>query len=217
MRHKIIPWILDLLYPTRCVLCREHLTPGRPRICEKCLPVLPVAEGLRRRGDFFTVCVSALYYEGNVREAIRRYKFRGAQAYYHAFGELVAECIYRELDGEYDVLSWVPIASDRLRRRGYDQSKLIAKNTAKRLRKKLVPTLKKRRGIEPQSLAGDKAARKANITGAYMARHPERFSGKRVLLIDDIMTTGSTLSECAKTLLLAGAEKVICATLATTR
>lgn len=217
MRHKIIPWILDLLYPTRCILCRERLAPGRPRICEKCLPALPVAEGLRRRGDFFTVCISALYYEGTVREAIQRYKFQGAQAYYHAFGDLVAERIYREMDGKYDILSWVPLAPDRFRHRGYDQSKLIAKNAAKRLRKELVPTLKKRRGVNPQSLAGDKAARKANITGAFTALHPERFSGKRVLLIDDIMTTGSTLSECAKTLLMAGAEEVLCATLATTR
>ena len=217
MRHKIIPWILDLLYPTRCVLCGEHLTPGRPRICEKCLPALPVADTLRCGGDFFTVSVSALYYDGAVRDAIRRYKFRGVEAYYHAFGELVAERIYRELEGAYDVLSWVPLAPDRLRERGYDQTKLIAQNAAKRLRKKLVPTLKKRRGVHPQSLAGDKAARKANIAGAYTALRPERFSGKRVLLIDDITTTGSTLSECAKTLLLAGAEEVVCATLATTR
>ena len=176
-----------------------------------------MADDLRRRGDFFTVSVSALYYEGAVRDAIRQYKFRGVEAYYHAFGELVAERIYRELDGQYDVFSWVPLAPDRLRKRGYDQAKLIAQNAAKRLRKKLVPTLKKRRGVNPQSLAGDKAARKANIAGAYTALRPERFSGKRVLLIDDITTTGSTLSECAKTLLLAGAEEVVCATLATTR
>lgn len=213
---KFTDRLLDLLYPTRCILCRERIEPGRPRICEKCQAVMPSAAGDKKAGDFFSGCVSALYYEGAVRDAIRRYKFRGARAYAPAFGELVAERVYEELDGAYDILSWVPLSPDRLRERGYDQTRLIAENAARRLCRPPVSTLEKRRGVSPQSQAGDEARRKANIAGAFTARR-DAARGRRILLIDDIVTTGATLSECAKTLLLAGAEEVVCATLARTR
>ena len=177
---------------------------------------MPVTDGMRIRGDFFSECVSALYYEGAVKEAILRYKFGGAEAYAPAFGELVAERIYQDLDGKYDILSWVPLAPDHLRRRGYDQAYLIAKNAGDRLCRPVVPVLKKKRNVRAQSGTKTKDQRRANIAGAYTVPDPAAVTGKRVLLIDDIVTTGSTLSECAKMLLMAGAEDVMCATLAMT-
>ncbi len=216
--NKLINWFLDLVYPTRCILCRRFLTPGRPRICPACRERMPRTEdGGRRRGDFFSECVSALYYEGTVRRAIQRYKFDGAQVYDEAFGELLASCIYEHLEGEYDILSWVPLDAGRKRSRGYDQAELLARDAGRRLRRQPVSVLQKRRGIRPQSKTGAPEKRRANIAGAYRVPDPERIKGKRILLIDDIVTTGSTLSECAKTLLLAGAEDVRCATLASTR
>ena len=152
-----------------------------------------------------------------MKEAIRRYKFHGAQAYRYFFGELIASCIYQELDRGYDILSWVPLAPDRYRKRGYDQAKLLAQNVGERLCRTPVCVLKKRRGIAAQSLSGSPAARKTNIRGAYSVCDGADVEGKRILLIDDIITSGSTLSECARTLLLAGAEEVLCATLARTR
>lgn len=209
--------LLELFYPTRCILCRRRLPPGRPAICAECQKTMPAAKGVSLRGDYFSECVCALYYRDAVKDAIHRYKFSGTQAYYHAFGELVAERIYEELDGRYDVLSWAPLAPDRLRKRGYDQTMLIAENAAERLRVPLTPLLKKRRGVKAQSRLKDKNRRKTNIAGAYSALDPALAEGKRILLIDDIITTGSTLSECARTLLLAGAEEVLCATLAVAR
>ncbi len=85
------------------------------------------------------------------------------------------------------------------------------------MRRKLTPTLKKRHGVQPQSKSGSPEGRRANIAGAYTVLDPSVIKGKRIMIIDDIITTGSTLSECAKTLLLAGAEDVVCATLASTR
>lgn len=210
--------LLDVIYPTRCILCRGFLTPpGRPRFCERCAETVMRAKGDDTRGDFFFRCVSALYYEGSARDAIRRYKFGGVQAYAPAFGELVAERIYQEFPDGFDVLSWTPLAWERRWRRGYDQSELIAENVAERLRKPLVRTLRKRFGVPPQSRTKDQKKRRENIRGAYRVADPALIAGKRVLIIDDIVTTGSTLSECAKTLLLGGAEEVLCATLAKTR
>ena len=215
---KLTDWLLDLVYPTRCVFCRRLIGPGQPRACPACGEKLPRTEdGRRRRGDFFSECVSALYYEGDVREAIHRYKFGGVQAYAPLFGELIAALVYEQLEGEYDLLTWVPLDAGRKRRRGYDQAELLARSAGARLRREPVQLLKKRRGVKPQSGTGAPEKRKANIAGAYRVIDPAAVAGKRILIIDDIVTTGSTLSECAKTLLLAGAEDVRCATLASTR
>ncbi len=215
--RRLLDWALDAIYPTRCVLCRERQSPGRPIICPQCQATMPSAAGDHKKGDYFSECISALYYEGAVKSAVHRYKFQNAQAYAPAFGELIAERIYAELDGRYDRLSWVPLAPDRMRKRGYDQSQLLAANAARRLQKPLVRVLKKRRGVGAQSLTENADQRRQNIAGAYTVTEPEQVGGRRILLIDDIVTTGSTLSECAKTLLKAGAEEVMCATLAMTR
>ena len=215
--NKILLYLLDLLFPTKCILCREYIGPGRPSICPVCQNTMPLTEkGSTKIGDFFDCCVSALYYEGRVKDAILRYKFKGEQSYAHAFGELVAERIYEQYGEDYDIITWVPLSADRLYKRGYDQTKLIARDSARRLNRRLVRTLKKKWGTKPQSLSGSPAQRKANISGAFSVKHPKAVKGKRILIIDDIITSGSTLSECAKILLLAGAEEVLCASLART-
>lgn len=209
--------LLDLLYPSRCVFCRRATSPGRPSVCPACQEKTPRPPASGKKGNYYSRCLSALYYEGQAQAAIQRYKFGGVRAYASAFGELTAACIYEDLDTEYDILSWVPLASDRRRRRGYDQAELIAKDAARRLCREAVPTLRKRRGVGPQSGTASAGQRRANIVGAYQVIDPAMVEDKRILLIDDIVTTGSTLSECAKTLLLAGAEEVMCVTLACTR
>lgn len=211
---KLTDWLLDLIYPTRCVICRRRIRPGRPRLCADCQERVPLAE--RTKLPYIADCVSACRYEKETAEAVRRFKFGGCQAYAHAFGELVAERIYEDLWGEFDVLSWVPLAADRRRRRGYDQSKLIAQKAAARLCLPLVCTLKKRRRVAKQSMTRSASARRANILGAYTVPKPALVAGRRILLIDDIVTTGATLSECAKTLKTAGAAEVFCAVLAKT-
>ena len=211
---KLIDWGLDLLYPSRCIVCRERLTPGKPRLCRKCREHVPFAESVSIPG--VSSCVSACRYEGRMADAVRRFKFNGRQAYASAFGELVAERIYEDLRDDYDILSWVPLAADRMRSRGYDQARLIAGAAAKDLRQSLVPTLRKQRGVSRQSGTKSADARKANILGAYSVPHPEAILNKRILLIDDIVTTGATLSECAKTLRIAGAGSVCCAVLSRT-
>ena len=211
---KLFDYFLDLLYPTKCIVCRKKLSPGVPSICPVCRETLPFAKGIHKKGDHCSDCVSAVHYEGKMRDAILRYKFGDAQIYHIAFGELVAERIYEDFLGEFDILSWVPLAPDRKRERGYDQVELIARNVSERLRIPLVPLLKKRRGVSAQSLTGSPAERRVNIAGAYRVNDKDVVKGKRILLIDDVVTSGATLSECAKTLRMAGADKVLCATLA---
>ena len=107
-----------------------------------------------------------------------------------------------------------PVSPRRKWRRGYDQVELIARAAAKELGLAPTPTLRKVRHNDPQSSMKDAAARRANVLGVYRVIDPEAVSGKRILILDDILTTGATLSECARTLLTAGAKEVNCATVA---
>ena len=94
---------------------------------------------------------------------------------------------------------------------------LVAMAAALELDDVAVSTLEKFKNVEKQSSMGSAEKRRANISGVYRAVDPELIAGKRILLIDDIITTGSTLSECARTLLDAGAKEVLCAAIAQTR
>ncbi len=215
---KLTDWLLELVFPTRCIRCGEFLSGGKPRFCPQCMEKLPYTSGGgRQKGDFFSDCVAATFYEKEMRDAILRYKFSGARAYADAFGALLASVIYEQLDGAYDIITWVPLDARRLRKRGYDQTQLIAEAACRRLLMKPERLLRKKHGYRPQSKTGAPEARRANIAGAYAVIDPSLVRDKRILVIDDIVTTGSTLSECAKTLLLAGADDVVCAALARTK
>ncbi len=209
---------LDILFPPRCVFCRKFIRSGTQLICDDCRSSLPITrDGGEKSGEFFSVCVAPLYYEGDVKESLLRFKFKGATGYSKVYGELLADCIRENLAGRYDLISWVPLSRNRLSERGYDQSMLLAMAAALSLDDVAVSTLEKTLDVEKQSLMGSAEKRRANISGAYRATDTELVEGKRILLIDDIVTTGATLSECAKTLLGAGAAEVVCAAVARAR
>jgi ComF family protein len=206
---KLSERILDLFFVPKCVFCEKVINHGM--ICPDCEKNLPYCTGVVNKGEFFSCCASAIHYTGIVRDSLLRFKFKGKAGYAKEYAILLADTIKRELSGKYDIITWVPISAKRERERGYDQSKLIARKTAKLLGDEAKMLLKKTRHTQAQSSLKGRDARNANIIGAYEARNKELFSGKRVLLIDDIFTTGATFSECARTLLMAGAEDVVCA------
>lgn len=212
---RLISGLLDLLFPPKCAFCRRLVKSNNNLLCPACRANLPYTEdGGAQHGDFFRLCISALYYEDTVREALLRYKFQGSSGYAGTFGRLLADCIRANLRGQYDLISWVPLSRERLRERGYDQAMLLAQAAALELQDVAVSTLDKVRNAEKQSGVGSAEKRRANISGAYRVADAELIQGRRILLIDDIVTTGATLSECARTLLEGGASQVVCATVA---
>lgn len=212
----ILSNILDLLFPPKCVFCRKLLSKGAACQCEKCAGDLPFTKGtqISQKGDFYDECVSPLRYEGDVRKSILRFKFKGATAYAECYGQLMAQCIKENLEGKFNLITWVPLSPKRARDRGYDQAMLLALAVALELDDVAVETLIKPTNVQAQSTITDKEMRRANVSGVYELKDQELIVGKRILLIDDIITTGSTLSECARVLLMSGAESVVCATLA---
>ena len=207
--------ILDLLFPRRCTFCRKLLDKNGTNVCSTCDKELPFTKNdAEKTGDFFKICISPLYYEGVVRDSVLRFKFKEATGYTKAYGGLMAGCIRGRLAGRYDLITWVPLSEKRRKKRGYDQAMLLAMSVALELDDVAVATLEKHTDVPAQSGVGSDEKRRANISGVYCVPDEELIKGKRILLIDDVVTTGSTLSECARMLLQAGAEEVLCCTLA---
>ena len=213
---KLLAWLLDLLYPPKCVICGKLLEKQGP-VCPRCLDSLPEYDGAAPQVRFTEAGAVSFYYEGALRESFLRFKFGGAAHYAAVYGAWMAHTIEDKLAGRFDTLTWAPVSRRRRRSRGYDQSELLCRETARELGMQPLLTLEKCTHNRAQSSLTGAEERFENAKGAYCAVQPERFAGKRVLLIDDIVTTGATMSECARVLRKAGAAEVVCAALATPR
>lgn len=205
--------LLNLLYPPRCILCHGFLNKQETDLCHNCRAEAPEFSASKIRIPFVARWTALWYYKGNVRESLLRFKFHNRRSYAMAYGRLLAMKISREMP-QFDMLTWVPIGKRRLWKRGYDQVALIARSVASELQIKPVRTLVKIRNAPTQSGIHGVAERRANILNAFRVRNAA-VAGKRILLLDDIVTTGATASECARTLLLAGAQEVYVAAVAT--
>lgn len=217
MKSRLFRWILDLFYPPKCVFCRRLLQEGETDICSPCRLELPIFQGPVQTSMYVSDFTAALYYEGSVRDSLHRYKFSGMRQYAQAYGTLLAASVAGKLKGPFDLVTWCPLSEKRRRKRGYDQSELLARALADKLQLPAVKTLRKTRNNPAQSATGDAQARRANVLGVYAMEAGACVTDQHILLVDDIMTTGATLQEASRILLTAGALDVCCATLAATR
>ena len=210
--NRLVERLLDLLYPPKCAFCRKLVRDGR-MLCPDCEKNLPFPEKELQVQHFphLALCASPLYYTGDVKKSLQRYKFHGAAAYCRIYGELMADCM-KEHAMKANLITWVPLSGRRLRKRGYDQAKLLAEEIARRTGAEVRRLLIKQVHNRAQSGAGSPEERAKNVKGVY--RSTGDAAGKRILLVDDIVTTGATLSEAAEVLLSAGAKEVIGLTLA---
>ena len=214
---KLYHWLMGLLFPPRCILCRRVLKKEELDLCRSCRSDTPDYCGGKRKLQFLDSFCAIWYYRENVRSSLLRYKFGYARSYAHGYGRLLAGKLLQEYPDGFDVLTWVPISSLREFSRGYDQSRLIAQAVGRELGMTPVRTLKKIRTNPRQSRIKGAAQRRANVLGVYQIQNSEAIAGKRILLLDDILTTGATAGECARMLLTAGAKEVHCAVVAAAR
>lgn len=206
---KLTDALLDLIFPPKCPFCQKVLdAAGMCPACERSLPRTDEAHSLRTlRGGL--LCAAPLWYEGAVREAIRRLKFHGGVSAAGPLGELIAQAAAERLSGEFDTVTWVPVSAKRLRQRGFDQSLLLAERACGLWGAEPESLLCKVRDNPAQSGLESAEERWRNTQGVYEAAGDP--AGKRILLIDDVCSTGSTLVSAANTLLEAGAAGVVCA------
>lgn len=204
--------LLDLLFPIKCPFCGR--VQEQPGICPGCMASLPwtdEAHALREPVPGLR-CAAPLWYTGPVRESIHRFKFRSGVGAAGPMGELIAQAAAERFSGEFDTVTWVPVSARRLRQRGYDQARLLAESacglwgvTPERLVRKVWDN-------PAQSGLESAEERWRNTQGVYEAAGDP--AGRRVLLIDDICTTGSTLLSCSSVLREAGAAEIVCAVVA---
>lgn len=195
--------LLDLVAPRRCAACDEALDPEERAFCAGCGVLLDPGE---RIGSG----MSAYVYGGPMAEAVRRLKYGRRTELAPVLGAMLAARAI-ELAGEVDAVVPVPLHASRLRRRGFNQAALLARPVARALGAPLVTSELRRLRDTPPQAGLDAGSRVRNVRGAFVAL---RAPGARVLLVDDVRTTGATLAECAEALTIAGAEHVLTLVLA---
>ena len=204
----------NLLFPPKCIMCRKLLGKEETDLCPDCRKALPLFEKSKIRFSFLAGWTGVWYYNDMVRHSVMRFKFYGKRSYAKPYGRFIAMKLLQLDRADFDLVTWVPVSRRRRIKRGYDQVALLADEVSAQLELPPVCTLKKIRHTPPQSGLGDVARRRANVLGAYIVPDPELVRGKRILLLDDIVTTGATASECARMLMTAGAQEVYLAVLA---
>ncbi len=207
--------ILSWLFPPKCVFCRSLIPPDLEGVCVYCKSTLRRNTVTKIDGVLYcSGCAVPFIYTGLVRAAMLRYKFRGFRHYDACFGSLIAECARDRFISPFDLVTWVPVSDKRARRRGYDQAELLARAVSNSLGIPAAAALSKTIDNSAQSSIKGAGARRANVKGVYAPTSEFPAAGLRVLLIDDVITTGATISEAARTLLTAGAEEVCAGALA---
>jgi ComF family protein len=209
-----------------CLACLANLQPVDDPICRACgtpltsaSAILELCERCAKSPPSFDKARALYFYNASadagtdiLGSVIRRHKYGPNQALGAVLAELLEDQL--PLDGQYDVVVPVPLHRRRLLRRGFNQSALLAAAVSARLGCRLdVATLTRVIATSPQT-AQDLDSRRRNVHKAFAVRYPERIAGLKVLLIDDVLTTGATANECARVLRAAGAGSVDVLTIA---
>lgn len=237
---RLIEWLLEQIFPSRCIGCGRLSPDG---ICEACRSVLPFVgehpcpkcgresswcfcgreftdaggeKGAFRYAPEYQQLTAPFYYEGLVRKGIGALKFHGQKRQARWMGREMARAVQKQMDpAMLDGVVPVPLSRSRRRERGYNQAGLLAQEVAAALELPLEDGLlvKVKNNATQHTLSRNE--RLTNVAGVYEAS--QEAAGKRLLVIDDVSTSGATLSSCGHALYLAGAEAVVCCTAAVTK
>ncbi len=221
-------FFLSFFFPRRCRFCDKPVDFRRAecKICAadtgKITGEICMLCGFMKRDcvcagkkNFYKAVIAPFYYEGAAGKAVRRLKHRADENAVDMFaGEMAAAFSEYFPDTAFDLVTSVPLSEKSKRKRGYNQAELLAEAFAERISLPYVRLLTKTYETKAQhTLIG--AQRSGNLLGVFEPAVNTLMIGKKILICDDVKTTGATLNECAKTLLVAGAAEVvgICATL----
>ena len=204
--------ILDIIYPPVCGVCGRI---DKNSLCKKCeiqlrkQAVFGTDDYKEDYNKYFDEHLYAFMYSGVVRSIILNYKFNDDSYLYKTFTNfLLKNKNIVENIKSYDIIVPVPLSKKREKERGYNQSLLIAKEISSSINIDIDKTcLKKTKNIVAQSTL-NKEKRLKNTIGVYTIKYSKNIQNKKVLIVDDIYTTGSTVNECSKILKQAGAKNI---------
>lgn len=189
-----------------CYKCGRFISKGE-HFCEEC-------SGMR---DFpFTIARSATLYEGKIKEQIHLFKYFAKRSLAQPFAELMLMVINKDRAfADIEGIVAVPLHTNRLQERSFNQAEDLALALAQRVKKTYINDAIWRVVDTPTQVTLNKTARNENLKNAFTISNPDAIKDKKLLLIDDIFTTGSTVTEITKLLLKSGAQDVSVMTLAT--
>lgn len=209
--------LLNLIYPPTCGICGKL---NSNFLCNKCQKKLESQAKFKIEKNsntnyYFEEHLYIFEYQGMIRKVILNYKFRDKSYLYQTIVNfLLKNEKFFQILQSYDTIIPVPISRKRRKERGYNQSELIAKEIAKRVRIEYNnQCLYKTKNIIEQSKL-NKEERQKNIQGVYDLYYHQKLQNRKILLVDDIYTTGSTVNECSKRLRQAQPKKIDVLTLA---
>jgi len=222
----MLDFLISIIFPDRCPFCgsaidhksifcddcgRELLWTSKHSVCPRCGKI----ECVCGTSPFLDKMYVPLFYSGKVKDAVRNFKFNGRKAYSRQFAKLISAFIVRENpEYDFDVIIPVPMTKKDIRKRGYNQSELLAEFIGKNLGINTdFTSLVKVKQTEKQHNLKGKADRLKNLKGAFETRGD--LKGKSVLICDDVITTGSTMKEVSAVLKKAGAAKISAAVIST--
>ena len=223
-------WLAAVFFPERCAACGE-VVPYRQGFCGRCRESLPrivppvcplcgrekAACDCRGRRRHYERCVMPFWYEGAVKPGIRQLKETGCRYTMAAYAGEIAAVIRREYGEEpFDLVTAAPLHPRTRQERGFDQAQRLGRAVAEELGVPYADTLCKLYETKPQKELPARE-RSGNLLGVFDVREGSPVQGARILLVDDVVTTGATLDECAKMLKLFGAREVYAAAAAGTR
>ena len=238
MLKALIQGIGELLYPPNCLLCHQYLNSppkirplcfdclntlefNRPPFCQKCSRHLPdspqpTCDDCLRKDFFFDCAFSPCFYNETMRKLIHLFKYGNKTSLRHCFTDVILSFLkdYSLPGNAFDLLMPIPLHPVRFRERGYNQSGLLAQGLAPRLDLPVCSqNLIRVRHTQNQARVSPKN-RFTNIHGAFKIKYPAQVKEKSILLVDDLLTSGTTVSEAARVLKKAGARRVGVLTLA---
>ncbi len=219
--YKLTWGVLDWIFPPRCGGCGKFAERWCPQcqagierlpipvcqvcglpisqagVCGSCQATPPEYRGLR------SVCA----YNGPARSAVIRLKYSRDLGLGEALAHHLEE-LYNHLSWSIDLVTCVPLSRGRLKDRGYNQAAMLARPLALAIQRPFVPVLLRKTRESPTQVGLSASQRRKNVEGAFEAGDQRVFSGRKVLVIDDVTTTGSTMNACARALIQAGAAEV---------
>lgn len=205
---------MGILYGHRCVLCGADFPVTTSRTLQLCPDCAAAVRREYRCNEVISIAgadgtIAPLYYRGTVRNAMKRFKFSSAAYCADWFAAQMAVTLTSQLDDwQPDLITYMPIGFLHYRKRGYNQAELLAKLVAKPLSLPCEATLRKRWFVGKQSAQKDYAARQSNAKYAVLPKGSVDLTGKSVVLVDDIITTGATAAAAVKVLREIGASRV---------
>ncbi len=210
---NLIDIALNLFFPQTCCLCEKICNDAICCVCKKKLEKITFPHRkcfLEIAGIYYDEHMHIFKYDGIIKQKIRQYKFKDKAYLYKLFAEIIySNKKVMKYIKSYDYVIPIPLHKYRYRERGYNQAYLILKDLQKKDSKIKIKIniLQKQKNIKPQSSL-NKLERKDNIKNAYCIINSIEVKNKKILLFDDVFTTGSTTNECSRILKKSGAKKV---------